>query len=81
MDAFACCFCEERDLLSQWRAYGKYEQGYAIEFDWTAVQERFVAELVGRIEYDEATQDGLIRKIIGDAFDPSFLKTDVITLL
>jgi len=29
---YITCFCEEGDLLSQWRAYGK-EQGYSLGFD------------------------------------------------
>jgi hypothetical protein len=29
---YACCFCEDPDLLSQWRAYADRGGGYAIDF-------------------------------------------------
>lgn len=34
---FIACFCEEGDLLSQWRSYGA-DQGYAIGFDTERLQ-------------------------------------------
>jgi Protein of unknown function (DUF2971) len=30
---YACCFCEDSDLLSQWRAYSDRGGGYAVGFD------------------------------------------------
>lgn len=30
LTAYACCFCEDGDLLSQWRGYGRSGGGYAI---------------------------------------------------
>ena len=35
---YVTCFCEEGDLLSQWRAYGS-EHGYAVEFNARAIQQ------------------------------------------
>jgi hypothetical protein len=35
--AFIACFTEQEDDLSQWRAYGGGEGGYAIEFDAQAI--------------------------------------------
>jgi Protein of unknown function (DUF2971) len=32
-DVYAVCFCEDGDLLSQWRAYGVFGGGYAVGFD------------------------------------------------
>jgi hypothetical protein len=32
-NAYSCCFCEERDQLSQWRAYSQKGTGYSIGFD------------------------------------------------
>ncbi len=32
MRVYVACFCEQADLLSQWRAYGS-DQGYAVGFD------------------------------------------------
>jgi len=34
---FITCFCEDRDLLSQWRGYGA-DQGYALGFDTDQLQ-------------------------------------------
>jgi len=30
---YACCFCEDPDILSQWRTYANRGGGYAIGFD------------------------------------------------
>lgn len=32
-DVYACCFCEEPDMLSQWRGYGAASQSVSIQFD------------------------------------------------
>lgn len=32
-DVYACCFCEEPDMLSQWRGYGATGQSVSIQFD------------------------------------------------
>lgn len=32
-DVYACCFCEEPDMLSQWRGYGVSGQSVSIQFD------------------------------------------------
>ncbi len=32
-DTYAVCFCQEGDLLSQWRGYGGAEQGVSVIFD------------------------------------------------
>ncbi len=32
-DVYACCFCEEQDMLSQWRGYGAATQSVSIQFD------------------------------------------------
>lgn len=33
-DTYACCFCEETDMLSQWRGYGSATQSVSIQFDF-----------------------------------------------
>lgn len=45
--AFIACFSEEDDDLSQWRAYGGGEGGYAIEFDTDAL----LSVMAGRGNY------------------------------
>ncbi len=37
MDVYAVCFCENNDLLSQWRAYGDRGGGFSLGFDVTAI--------------------------------------------
>ena len=34
-DVYIACFCENGDLLSQWRGYGDFGKGYALGFDST----------------------------------------------
>ncbi|AQR74733.1 DUF2971 domain-containing protein [Sphingomonas sp. LM7] len=38
-DTYAACFCEKADLLSQWRGYGGGEQGVAIQFSRSGLEE------------------------------------------
>jgi len=33
VDLYITCFCEQEDLLSQWRGYGNEESRYCIRFD------------------------------------------------
>jgi hypothetical protein len=58
---FVACFSEMRDDLSQWRAYGNGENGYAIGFRagdlWGCPNSALV-----RIDYDESLHRELARK-------------------
>jgi hypothetical protein len=58
---FVACFSEERDDLSQWRAYGGGENGYAIGFKvgdlWGCP-----SSMVARINYDARKHQTLARK-------------------
>ena len=59
----AACFCEGKNLPSQWRAYGKDGTGYALEFQLKSFMDTGrpeVRTLSGRIEYDEARRKGLV---------------------
>jgi hypothetical protein len=67
-------FSEERDLLSQWRAYGGPTAGFAIGFE-TAFLKTIVKRngwLLKRCIYDEATQIGMIRGLIQDILSTDF---------
>lgn len=44
-DVFIVCFCENGDLLSQWRGYGQ-DQGYAIGFDKEKLEDLGLGKLV-----------------------------------
>ncbi len=39
MRIYAMCFCEERDLLSQWRGYGDNAEGVSIGFDFSILKD------------------------------------------
>lgn len=46
---FITCFCENNDLLSQWRGYG-IDQGYALGFDINQLQALNFGEII-KIQY------------------------------
>lgn len=62
---FIVCFCEQGDLLSQWRAYGNGGEGFSIEFDFTWLTS---LEPIGfrlqRVIYDRAQQEDLILMLL-----------------
>lgn len=62
--AFVICFSERRDDLSQWRAYGGTNGGYAIEFDHLRLREAGQKNdgVLVPVMYD----DGAKRVIMGD---------------
>jgi hypothetical protein len=55
---FVACFSEDGDDLSQWRAYGGGEGGYAIQFDFQHLRNLCgVAMSLGKVEYDVTSQN------------------------
>jgi hypothetical protein len=55
---FIACFSEDGDDLSQWRAYGGGEGGYAIEFDSLHLrQSQPSTTILGKVEYREQQQN------------------------
>ena len=63
---FVSCFTEDGDDLSQWRAYGSGEGGYAIEFD--SVHLRALSHhdqvILGNVKYDEKLQDSFFDDLL-----------------
>lgn len=60
---YVACFCEERDLLSQWRAYAADGGGYAIGFSaYEMAHEGHVA--LRRVIYDRNEQKRLVKETI-----------------
>jgi hypothetical protein len=54
---FLVCFSEDGDDLSQWRAYGGGEGGYAIQFDSQYLRKLpDAATILGKVEYDLTKQ-------------------------
>ncbi|HXW30218.1 MAG TPA: DUF2971 domain-containing protein [Xanthobacteraceae bacterium] len=66
INIFAACFCEQGDLLSQWRGYGGGQQGYAIGFTTDALMQ--IADRhgfrLGACIYDPATQQKIIDEAV-----------------
>ncbi|MBX5145388.1 DUF2971 domain-containing protein [Rhizobium lentis] len=51
-DVYACCFCVDPDLLSQWRGYGLSKQSVSIQFDRQRLSDfakKYSADLVNII--------------------------------
>lgn len=69
---FVACFSEERDDLSQWRAYGNGENGYAVGFRAGDLCCCSNAALV-RINYDSALHHTLAQRAV-DAMIDFFLE-------
>jgi Protein of unknown function (DUF2971) len=65
---FVACFCEEGDLLSQWRAYADRGAGYSIGFNSGALfnHPKSVSEnrMLRKVEYDEDEQVRLLRELV-----------------
>jgi hypothetical protein len=61
---FIACFCEESDLLSQWRGYGVSKTAYALGFDLSGIISRIdppVNTIVRKVVYDPEQQRGAVR--------------------
>jgi hypothetical protein len=67
MRFYACCFCEDGDLLSQWRAYANAGKGYAIGFRTESLANdltRNTGILLQCVEYDPASQRSRIASVL-----------------
>ena len=66
INIFAACFCENGDLLSQWRGYTGDEYGYAIGFDSEALLHISHAGtfLLARCIYDPVVQRHIIEEAV-----------------
>ena len=63
---FVTCFTEDGDDLSQWRAYGTGEGGYAIQFDSLYLRSMSHNQemVLGKVEYDPTTQVAFLDEVI-----------------
>ncbi len=77
INIFAVCFCEEGDLLSQWRGYAGGRQGYALGFDSDAlIQIADRSEFtLGRCIYDPAVQHEIIEQAITHCIEDELANT------
>jgi hypothetical protein len=82
MKAYVTCFCENGNLLSQWRAYGSRGSGYSIGVAAQSLKEteRDTAGILmfetrlRKVIYDKSTQEALIRETL-DRFCKLFART------
>ncbi len=69
IEVYVCCFCEDGDLLSQWRGYGSNGAGYSVGFDPRQFQAVAGPELgCFKILYEKSDQTGLIEQILKRSF-------------
>jgi hypothetical protein len=66
---YATCFCEEGDLLSQWRGYGARGGGYALGFESLALFQKVQSADVAvyRVVYHREEQRRLITALLASA--------------
>lgn len=63
-DVYLACFCEQDDLLSQWRGYPSTGGGYAIGFRTSVIAKD---RMLRKVVYDEATQREIVRTMLRPA--------------
>lgn len=66
-DVYVTCFCEEGDLLSQWRAYAGNGSGYSVGIDAFHIgQYRDVGKsvILRKVIYDPDMQRSLVRSVV-----------------
>lgn len=68
INLFAACFCENGDLLSQWRGYAGGGQGYAIGFNSDTLQ-RATEFKLGKCIYDPDLQHRIVEQAIQHCLD------------
>lgn len=65
---FCACFCEDKDLLSQWRGYTAGQRGYSLGLDLGSLQPTlfpylFPNTILRKVVYEEDKQRSWIREI------------------
>jgi hypothetical protein len=81
INVFVCSFSEKEDLLSQWRAYSSFGNGYCIGFSTKVLlqhlkQDRLNFFLVPCI-YKEACQKKIINQLVKDALANNAKRTNI----
>jgi hypothetical protein len=66
MDVFVACFCEDGDLLSQWRGYAQTGEGYSIGVgaDQLGKIGSGLNYFLGQVVYDRAVQGSVVDDIL-----------------
>jgi hypothetical protein len=83
MNVCVCSFSEERDSLSQWRAYGSGTSGFAIGFtgDGLAAATKKEGWFLAPCIYDPSEQRTLIRALVEEALEQCIEKKNTDDLL
>jgi len=63
-DVYLTCFCEDGDLLSQWRGYGSPGSRYCIEFDASRLPRVAGVAPLANVVYDEGMHRTLLLRLI-----------------
>ena len=71
MDVFVSCFCEQGDLLSQWRGYAKDGMGYSIGVDGDLLGQigGGLNFFFGNVVYDREIQERTIQHILSSCVE------------
>ena len=62
-DIYISCFCENGDLLSQWRGYGANGSGHSIGFDGNQLKKNFSKYKLSKVVYSEDDQIEIIQQV------------------
>jgi hypothetical protein len=65
-DVFLACFCENGDLLSQWRGYPSTGGGYAIGFNAPVIAQK---RMLSRVVYELEEQKETLRTLLSPSCD------------
>jgi hypothetical protein len=82
--AFVTCFCEEGNLLSQWRAYADRGAGFSIGLSWGGLfnhPRSVIDQPLCKVWYDEERQLALIEELVQQicaTLEPVAAGTDVV---
>jgi hypothetical protein len=66
--AYIACFCQEPDLLSQWRGYGAVGGGYAVGFTSAELAKPSPAMLLRKVIYEETEQNAIVKRWVDGVF-------------
>jgi len=73
LEDYVCCFCEDGDLIGQWRGYTNRGKGYSISFDFNRLSRNLAqTALLNKIIYDRKVQLNILKdvfKIVIDHID------------
>lgn len=72
-DVYLACFCEQDDLLSQWRGYPSAGGGYAVGFRSSVIAK---GRMLRKVVYDNAAQREIVRTMLRPACERLAESTD-----